>query len=81
MKERYNCVVYSYNAYARYIVDQASVEDLPAYISNLNLQTPDWDELELRTEPGVSILYGEDDSKFLGKVFNPKSKYLMFPKG
>jgi len=79
----YYCEVYKYDEDARNLIGQATVKDLSAYVNQLVSTNLDWDEFEFKTEPDpLSLLLdGLDTSKFLGKVVNPKSQYIIIPKG
>ena len=80
MKEQsYHCEVYQYDEYDRNRIHEAIVDNLSAYAARLDIDMPEWDEIEFRTEPDpVRRIFDEvDDSKFQGKLVNPKSKYIF----
>jgi hypothetical protein len=58
------------------------VGNIQAYAKQLNRSNYEWDEFEYSTEPDtMSILSGFDNSKFLGKVVNSKSRYITITEG
>ena len=83
MEGTYYCEVYKYDEDARNLIGQATVQDLSAYITTLASTHLAWDEVEFKTAPDTlsMLLDGLDTSKFLGKVVNPKSQYIIIPQG
>jgi hypothetical protein len=82
-KTYYHCEVYQYDAYGRNRIHEAFVEDVRAYATQLDVSLPEWDEIEVKTESDIfdKLLDNVDDSQFLGKLVNPRSKYIFLAKG
>ena len=74
----YHCEVYQYDAYDKNRIHEAIVEDIAAYAARLDVSLPEWDQIEVKAEPDLlgKLLDGVDDSQFLGKLINPRSKYI-----
>ena len=75
----YHCEVYQYDEYDRNRIDEALVDDVQAYAQHLDVSMPEWDEIEVKTAPDIlgKLLDGVDESQFLGKLVNPRSKYIF----
>lgn len=81
MEKKYYCQVYRYDADGRNLILQAYAENTQAYAKQLNNLTT-WDEVEFYTQPStLAVLSTEDDSKFIGKIVNPKSQHIIIAKG
>ena len=74
----YHCEVYKYDEYDRNRIHEAVVNNISAYTARLDVEMPDWDEIEIRTESNpVGMLFGEAvESKLIGKLVNPSSRYV-----
>ena len=82
MTNRYYCHVYKYDQYGRNLILESTVGNIQAYANQLNRSNYDWDEFEYSTESDtMSILSGINNSKFLGKVVNPRSRYIIIAEG
>ena len=83
MKKTYLCTVYQYDEDGRNYLQDASILDISTFIAYLNTNVPDWCEIDVETEydPSHVALYGGDDSRFIKKIVNPKSKYITVAQG
>jgi len=79
----YHCEVYQYDEDDRNRIHEAITENVQAYTAHIDVSMPEWDEIEIRTEPDLlgKLFDGVDDSKFLGKVVNSESKYILVYQG
>ncbi|OJW67796.1 MAG: hypothetical protein BGO68_05140 [Candidatus Amoebophilus sp. 36-38] len=78
MEKKYDCVTYTYDQDGRCLLLQELIEDIAAYIKKLDVTHSDWDEIEIFSPAStLAILMGNDDSRLIGKVVNPRSKYIV----
>ncbi|OJW71515.1 MAG: hypothetical protein BGO68_04085 [Candidatus Amoebophilus sp. 36-38] len=78
MEKKYDCTVYTYDQDGRCLLLQDLIEDVAAYIKKLDVTHSNWAEMELFFPSStLAVFMGNDDSQFIGKVVNPRSKYIV----
>ena len=78
MKKKYDCKVYTYDQDGRCFLFQDLIEDVTDYIKKLDIFNSSWAEIEIFLPSStLAILMGNDDSQFIGRIFNSNSRHVF----